>query len=79
MNAATLVFRNKNLLQQIYEIDNTYHIIYQNILDNCYTDYKNFWYKKLYRLMEEYKNSAKYHEILDIFWFNYRISSRYVL
>jgi hypothetical protein len=79
MNSATMVFKNNYLLQQIYEFDSTYHLIYQDILDDCYSDYKKFWYKKLYKLMLEYQNSSKYNEIINIFWFNYRISSRYIL
>jgi hypothetical protein len=79
MNSATMVFKNNYLLQQIYEFDNTYHLIYHDILDNCYSDYKNFWYKKLYKLMIEYQNANNYNEIINIFWFNYRISSRYII
>ena len=46
INAASQVFRNNNLMKHIYEFDNTYHLIYQDILDDCYSTSKNFWNKK---------------------------------
>jgi hypothetical protein len=76
-NFATQVFNNKDLMKHIYEFDNTYHIIYQNILDDCYSAYKEFWTKKLNKLKYEHKNSINYNEILQIFKYNYKISSKY--
>jgi hypothetical protein len=77
-NSATKVFKNNNLLQRIYEFDITYHLIYQDVLDECFSAYKEHWNKKLYKLIAEYKESVKYNEIMNTFKYNYRISSKYM-
>jgi hypothetical protein len=79
LNTASRVFKNNNLMQHIYTFDNTYHLIYHDILDECYSAYKNFWNKKLNKIVLDYKNYNQYNEILYVFWNNYRISSKYAV
>jgi len=60
MNATNQVFRNNDLMKHIYEFDNTYHLIYQDLLDDCYSTIKNFWNKKNNILCNNYLIFSKF-------------------
>jgi hypothetical protein len=70
MNAIKKVFNNNDLMQKIYEFDNTYHMIYNDIMDICYTAFKNHWNNKLKKIIND-EESLRNH------WNNFYISCKF--
>ena len=82
MNSANIVFKNNYLMQKIYEYDNTYHIIYHDILDICYSAFKNHWNKKLKKINNIKENDILYidkNNLINKHWEHFYISCKFNL